>query len=366
MSFATISQRSFPRSASHKLDARCGTHRRFKLPKDERAAAMLEVLTVHGRRFPRQPCIVPEYREFHKYMLKTGAKVPPRTTMNEIQAFACFCQKSTSVYIKPLCVSKKADSESCSPPIPKDGTLSTVPAGVHSGILEGASILDLSIWLTEHTSKPAPEPISQRRSHEVSSMSRRRLSSNIPALQGHLSFSISQEACTNTSIGTPGFEDLFPINSCSTPITPLDQIIHTPLCPPLLQSPDTRKKTLVDSGTYRSPTSKIFMPRNAVSRVSDNIRRRLSVVAPPEAMPMHAPRRLSYSLTYGKTRSPLTRRNGPLSSEMLNSCIETELLASPLVILPSSSVNRLSANCVEESRYGQHLPLSSLGSPHAM
>ena len=185
------------------------------------------------------------------------------------------------------------------------------------------------------------EPLGQSQSQQFPSISVHHLGSNIPALQRHLVFSFPQDASPNRKADTRSCEYLSR-SPCSTPITPLDKILRTPPYPPSVRRPGIRNtlatiaRTPESLATFSS-SSKYSLSNKAICKVSENIRRRLSIVAPPDAMPMHAPRRLSYSHTFGKPRSPLRRRNTPASLDNLDSCTESDLLASPLVILPSSS-----------------------------
>lgn len=219
----------------------------------------------------------------------------------------------------------------------------------------------------------ATDPLlSNSTAHSTLSMSYRRHAANIPTLQRPLSFTMPQFFPTNRSSGDHSSEPVFPIDPCSTPITPLDKIIHTPLYPPSLRRPDIKRMPsdvpvdiAEDSAPYLCSTPGYFTLGSALSKVSDHIRRRLSVVSPPEARSMHAPRRLSYSHTYGKAKSPLKRRAAAASTELLDSCTETsDLLASPLVIITSSSNRQLeSAAWVDKNGCGADFSFSLRGSP---
>lgn len=201
----------------------------------------------------------------------------------------------------------------------------------------------------------------------IPSISFRRLGSNIPALRRHPVFSLPQHASPNGKVDMRPWE-CFSRSPCSSPITPLDKILHTPPYPPSLQRPDIRNslstiaiRTPESLATF-SQSSKYSVSNKAICKVSENIRRRLSIVAPPDAMPNAAPRRLSYSHTYGKPRSPLRRRNAPSSSENLDSCSESDLLASPLVIMPSSS-HKQNLGWTDSGGHTSDISFSSVASP---
>ncbi|KAF5330705.1 hypothetical protein D9619_005960 [Psilocybe cf. subviscida] len=179
------------------------------------------------------------------------------------------------------------------------------------------------------------------------SMTRRRSSCNMPTLQRILPLNCVPQY---TIYDFEGFKIPFPVHPCSSPITPLDQIIHTPRAPPVLH-PDARRGSWSPvtgtgyssnspqiSSSFMSPSVRVAgRMRGAMPSTSD--RRRLSVVAPPEAPPMHAPRRLSYSKAFAKhnSTSPLSgRKNSATLGEGLACCPENELLASPLAIRSST------------------------------
>lgn len=166
---------------------------------------------------------------------------------------------------------------------------------------------------------------------------------------------------------TPGFA--MPTGH-STPITPFDQIMHTPLQPPELPRPGTRKTP--NSGTsdclplvkpicYISTVLTSELPSTPVLIPLQNTARRSSVVAPPNATPMRAPRRLSYTRTFGvgRTTLPLTSvRIATSPSDNPRTCTENSiLLASPVAIRSSNSFTPI------ENRWPQDHLFSSLGSP---
>lgn len=212
-------------------------------------------------------------------------------------------------------------------------------------------------------------PLGQSQPQQFPSISVHHLGSNTPALQRHPVFSFPQYASPNRKAETRSCEYLSR-SPCSTPITPLDKILRTPPYPPSVRRPSIRNalatlaRTPESLATFSS-SSKYSLSNKAICKVSENIRRRLSVVAPPDAMPMHAPRRLSYSHTFGKPRSPLRRRNTPASLENLDSCTESDLLASPLVILPSSSHKQF-LSCTDSGVQTLDISFSSVASPRQM
>lgn len=150
------------------------------------------------------------------------------------------------------------------------------------------------------------------------SMSRRRLALNIPSLQRHLSFTSHRNPTTLISPDSSPFELLSV--GCLTPMTPAEQIMHTPCHPPDLirQVPNVTPFQRPALRPWNSNFSSylpslldtaILSPRitddfNSASSLSQPPARRLSIVTPPDASPVRVPRRLSYS--HNLTRSPFS------------------------------------------------------------
>ncbi|KIY51071.1 hypothetical protein FISHEDRAFT_71365 [Fistulina hepatica ATCC 64428] len=166
-------------------------------------------------------------------------------------------------------------------------------------------------------------------------MSRRRLAANIPVLDRRISL-----GCHHEHVGVHTVNDTppFPRTEVLTPITPIGQVMHTPLQPPRLErressmpaetslawtvacSPDTPIWTTLDVSLIPSP---LFTPDSVIQVV-----KRLSLAMPSNSQAMHIPRRLSYS-SRGRASpaSPVDMRFVPTRG----------LLASPLCIRPSWS-----------------------------
>ncbi|KJA27418.1 hypothetical protein HYPSUDRAFT_35312 [Hypholoma sublateritium FD-334 SS-4] len=354
MSFVTFSQRS--KSVFGSAMARQRTHRTSTVATDSTLAVMQEMLIFHskeimyirGRDHKKQspferPTLI-DQRLFRRYAVKIGLKGPIRKTDTIFGGIFRAVKHRTSGRLLAfngwkggvLHLSVKLVEKSTFGLQPDPGCIPKVYADAYTSNadLEFVNIMSPETRFTE--------PSGQSEPRDIPSISFRRLGSNIPALQRHTVFSLSQYASPNGKADTRPWE-YFLRSPCPTPITPLDKILRTPPYPPSLQRPDMRKslsttaaRTPESLATF-SQSSKYSVSNKAICKVSENIRRRLSIVAPPDAMPIHAPRRLSYSHTCGKPRSPLRRRNVPTSSENLDSSAESDLLASPLVILPSSS-----------------------------
>lgn len=182
-------------------------------------------------------------------------------------------------------------------------------------------------------------------SQTTSSMSQRRLALNIPVLQRHLSFTAYRDPAPLISLNSPP-TSLLPLAECLTPITPADQIIHTPLCPPQINRLDpkltpTRRTTISRNSLYTSPCGSSpycpsSNPQSPMFRIlkpskpsTQTLARRPSLVAPPDASPVHMPRRLSYSRAFANIRlSPISSKFETPSP----SCTDTRGLDSPLTI----------------------------------
>lgn len=177
-------------------------------------------------------------------------------------------------------------------------------------------------------------------------MSQRRLALNIPVLQRHLSFTTYRNSAPLISFNSPPLS-LFPLTDCLTPITPAEQILHTPLCPPQINRLDPMATpNRQSSGSWNSmfaspsgssslycPSSSPRLPEIGVLKPSkpsiQSLARRLSLVAPPDASPVHMPRRLSYSRTFANIKlSPISSKVGTSSI----TCADTQGLDSPLTI----------------------------------
>lgn len=176
-------------------------------------------------------------------------------------------------------------------------------------------------------------------------MSQRRLALNIPALQRHLSFTTYRDSAPLISFNSPPL-NLLPLADCLTPITPAEQILHTPLCPPQINRLDPKVMPNRQSGSrnsmFASPygsSSPYCPPSSPRSPEIDvlkppkpsiqSLARRLSLVAPPDASPVHMPRRLSYSRTFANIKlSPISSKVGTSSI----TCADTQGLDSPLTI----------------------------------
>ncbi|KIM48840.1 hypothetical protein M413DRAFT_21151 [Hebeloma cylindrosporum] len=153
--------------------------------------------------------------------------------------------------------------------------------------------------------------------------------------------------CEGKPSQTPGFG--IPSDHSTPPITPFDQIMHTPLQPPELPRPQTRKTPnsnasdcalpLVGPIYYLSTVLTSGLP--GAPAPSPNTVRRFSVVAPPNATPMRAPRRLSYTRTSGVGRTtlpPNSVRMATSPSDNPRTCTDSSiLLASPVAIRSSNS-----------------------------
>lgn len=159
------------------------------------------------------------------------------------------------------------------------------------------------------------------------------------------------------------------LDSCSTPYTPLNQILRTPPYPPQLQhmaikrtpprsipfvSPwsttEAIKRTPPRSITFVSPWSTtescgISTPLSKFAAVSLN--RRLSTVVPPDAIPLRAPRRLSYSHGYRNFSQPCS--GAVDASDLENTNSNAKPLASP-VTLRSASFCRSPVEVINERR----------------
>jgi hypothetical protein len=260
---------------------------------------------------------------------------------------------------------------------PGDFTTIVNPQGLQALVektSDAKDVLDSSVPdISAKSGSPLAKPPS-------SSMSRRRSSCNMPTLQRILPLNCVPQY---TIHDFDGFKIPFPLHPCSTPITPLDQIIHTPRDPPEIQ-PDARRGSwspIIATGSS-SDSPQVLSPsmspsvrmagrlgvRRAMPLTTD--RRRLSVVAPPEAPPMHAPRRLSYSKAFGKHNgsSPLSsRKNSATLGEGLACCPENELLASPLAIRSSASAPQRAVldTCGAEGIFSKDFSFTFSASPQA-
>ncbi|KAF5386721.1 hypothetical protein D9615_001834 [Tricholomella constricta] len=169
------------------------------------------------------------------------------------------------------------------------------------------------------------------------SMSRRRPVLNIPALQPNLSLTSS---CGTKSIfpSEGSIFELLSLAECLTPITPVEKMLHTPSCPPSLVRHATnvswpRREPRRSGKSNLSPYSPLlpdfaqpspqFLATPQTSSPSVQVlHRRLSLVVPPDASPVYAPRRLSYSRSFLRTNLIMTPVNPPSDKK----------LASPLSI----------------------------------
>ncbi|CAA7270147.1 unnamed protein product [Cyclocybe aegerita] len=218
---------------------------------------------------------------------------------------------------------------------------------------------------------PAPRHLS-----DCLSMSRRRLASNIPTLQSRLSFtSTSCDIKTNWPTEIPSFQMLFPIDACSTPITPLEQILHTPFHPPALQRPSPTARgnnpgpsvwTSVDHSADLSPLANIFSFKFSLCPDREILARRHSVVSPPEVPPLNPPRRLSYSHSSKRDTSPIVSRQFVTAIPLDGSTPSRNLtLASPVAIRPSSA-SRAPGSGAGDGHCRQDIRFSTLTSPHVI
>jgi hypothetical protein len=188
-------------------------------------------------------------------------------------------------------------------------------------------------------------------------MSRRRLALNIPILQRHLSFTAHRNPAPMISFNSPSLS-LLPLIGCLTPITPTEQMVHTPLYPPQLNRPDpkmspARRKSVSWNSIFFSPYASssphftssppqlpdLDLPRPSKPTIQ-SLTRRLSLVAPPDASPVHMPRRLSYSRFANIKLSPLLSKTGttPIT------CADANGLDSPLVINTPRWISRPSVS----------------------
>lgn len=318
----------------------------------------------HGKK--QLHALVAHERKFHENLQKLGNETSIRTSKLALSRIVYYFRKyhtGTSIFNVTFSNShttRKQATERRTPcsstPFSDDTLVLKSNMGIASDDLDHILITG---FISSGLASPAihiAEPILDLRPVPAASTSRGRLTSNSKSLAVDLSFNFSPYGA---------------LNGTATPITPLDKILHTPACPPSLQRSYVRDddalaavKTPENTATS-PPQSQYLISSKALCRVSDNVRRRLSVVAPPEAMPMHAPRRLSYSHTYGKPRSPLARRIAPNSSDVLASCAETDLLASPLVILPSSTFKQ-SIDWTDGGGYMSDFHFPSVASPRGV
>lgn len=189
-----------------------------------------------------------------------------------------------------------------------------------------------------YTAPNSPIPLS-------GSMSARRLAANIPVLHRRLSLSAYRDPRTTLASHTPIFS-FAPFLQCSTPLTPANQVLHTPLSPPDLLRRD-RKEMLEKRKTTslewpRSPTSPDAIqsspsptpctPDALHCGPAQNLMRRLSIATSPDARSLNLPRRLSYSHISNASSSPLTIRpdSSPFSARSVQPF--NGALASPLYI----------------------------------
>ncbi|RDB24127.1 hypothetical protein Hypma_008783 [Hypsizygus marmoreus] len=170
------------------------------------------------------------------------------------------------------------------------------------------------------------------------SMSRRRLALNIPILQRHLSFASHRNSRLISSPDASPHD--FFLSMAELPITPTGQILHTPSYPPALIRQDSRMSpfhkgnvrpwsSLFSSESPLEPTQLSPQQSHTPGSSSPSLQiltRRLSLAAPPEASPVHLPRRLSYSHTFSRNLSPIAQ------SPLAHCPIYDKSLASPLSI----------------------------------
>lgn len=177
------------------------------------------------------------------------------------------------------------------------------------------------------------------------SMSRRRLALHIPVLQRHLSLSNHRNLRASSSPKSPAFAFPLALNQCSTPITPIDQVIHTPQCAPEISQREKKQVPLsppdLDSETQWSPdVASPFQLSSALHPLSFNrdtsshatltpntpccitqmqdLAHKMTLAESPEVQQtrrLPLPRRLSYSQTSYMTSSPLASRSVSSPSE---------------------------------------------------
>ncbi|KAH9887693.1 hypothetical protein C8Q73DRAFT_712914 [Cubamyces lactineus] len=149
-----------------------------------------------------------------------------------------------------------------------------------------ASIDDLPSRSARSTSPPTPTPLQifitptspaarVAVSSTASSMSRRRLACNIPALQSHLSIPAPHlSSHLSSSLGSPaspmGTLPLLSLSRLSSlssgestrcPVTPIEQIVHTPLTPPKIpRNPPPAPRTWARLNAQREDVSPLASP----------------------------------------------------------------------------------------------------------